>query len=304
MAHIKHSALAFQNRVNTPAPIHLLQVFNGGKPCGWLGQTPAGFWFHYSSNSSQQNWVSLLMPPSTNFYQQEELFPVFAQHANRLIQLHQGQQDGRVQLGALSFANPDNPVVTPPLRTPPPLSPGQSALIVNPRSSQVRRPFPDTMVHHRSCWSLIQTLQDLKKRVDPNNRLQALRWAQQAQQVGEWIQHPRPDMASYHPHLHGFEAAQAVLNLGQQQFETLTKTTNKFVQVLQELARTYCKNSSAEIALLELLLPQILQQQLSVYLVYDQASEFADKNRPNILGLEYLPNADYFRKTPTVPPSK
>lgn len=229
------------------------------------------------------------MPPSTNFYQQEELFSVFAQHANTLIQLHHGQQVGGVQLGALSFANPDNPVVTPPLRTPPPLSPGQSALIANPISSQIRRPFADTVVHHRSCWSLIQTLQDLKRKADPHNRLQALRWAQQAQQIGEWILHPRPDMAPYHPHLYGFEAAQAVLNLGQRQLETLSKNTSKFVQVLQELARTYCKNSSAEIALLDLLLPQIWQQQLSVYLVYDQAAEFADKNRPNILGLEYLP---------------
>eukprot|EP01034_Spumella_vulgaris_P012182 gene12182-15511_t len=77
------------------------------------------------SNTPQQHWVSLLMPPRTNFYQQAELFPVFAQHIdfieNPLSHLHQlnGQP-----LGSLSFANPDNPVVTPPLRSPPRLAAG------------------------------------------------------------------------------------------------------------------------------------------------------------------------------------
>ena len=257
--------------MTAPQQIQTLQVFNGGKPCGWLGQTATGFWFHYASNTPQQHWVSLLMPPSTNFYQQAELFPVFAQHIdcgeNPLSQLHQlnGQQ-----LGSLSFANPDNPVVTPPLRTPPQLVAGQRALIANPNTSTVRRPFADTMVHHPSCWPLIQTLQQLKKQADPSNRLHALRWAFQAHHAGEWVQHSRPDLAPYQQHLYGFEAVHAVLNLNPQQFNTLLENSNRFAQVLQEVARTYCKNFSAEIELLQKLLPFISRGQLQASLVYQQ----------------------------------
>jgi len=272
--------------------IQTLQVFNGGKPCGWLGQTATGFWFHYASNTPQQHWVSLLMPPSTNFYQQAELFPVFAQHIdcgeNPLSQLHQlnGQQ-----LGSLSFANPDNPVVTPPLRSPPRLAAGQRALIANPNTPLVRRPFADTLAHHPSCWPLIQTLQQLKKQADPNNRLHGLRWALQAHHAGEWVQHPRPDLAPYQQHLYGFEAMHAVLNLNPQQFTALAETNKKFEQVLHEVARTYCKNFSAEIELLQLLLPLIHHQLLEAYLVFEQAPPHANTYKPAVLGLEYLPSA-------------
>lgn len=294
MAHFEYSTATLQNPVTTPQKIQTLQVFNGGKPCGWLGQTATGFWFHYASNNPQQHWVSLLMPPSTNFYQQSDLFPVFAQHrgahagldADVLSQLHQlnGQQ-----LGSLSFANPDNPVVTPPLRTPPQLVAGQRALIANPNTSTVRRPFADTMVHHPSCWPLIQTLQQLKKQADPNNRLHALRWALQAHHTGEWVQHPRPDLAPYQLHLYGFEAVHAVLKQNPQQFKTLTEHSHRFAQVLQEVARTYCKNFSAEIELLQHLLPYIQQSHLSAYLVYEQATAQAKPQQPKVLGIEYLP---------------
>lgn len=274
--------------------IQTLQVFNSGKPCGWLGQTATGFWFHYSSNNPQQHWVGLLMPPSQNFYQQAELFPVFAQHANTLEGL--AQLNGQ-QLGALSFANPDNPVVTPPLRTPPPLAPGQSVLIAKHSSnysSKIRKPFADTVVHHPSCWPLVQTLQQLKKQADPNNRLQALRWALQAEHTGEYVQHPRPDMDSYQQQLYGFEAVHSVLNIGQQQFSTLAQESansenSKFEKVMLEVARTYCKNFAAEIELLRHLLPFIAQGQIKAHLVYQQQA--ANKPMPMVLGLQYPPAA-------------
>lgn len=279
------------------SPIQTLQVFNGGKPCGWLGQTPTGFWFHYSSNNPQQHWVGLLMPPSQNFYQQAKLFPVFAQHANTLEGL--AQLNGQ-QLGALSFANPDNPVVTPPLRTPPPLAPGQSVLIATPSTApfggnlggNMRKPFADTMVHHTSCWPLVQTLQQIKKQADPNNRLQALRWALQTEHNGEYVQHPRPDMDSYQQQLYGFEAVHSVLNIGQQQFsilaqESVNTESSKFEKVMLEVTRTYCKNFAAEIELLQHLLPFIAQGQINTYLVYQQ--QLGSKPVPTVLGVEYLP---------------
>lgn len=249
-----------------------------------------GFWFHYASNSPQQHWVSLLMPPSTNFYQQAGLFQVFAQHLNSsedpLSQLHQlnGQQ-----LGSLSFANPDNPVVTPPLSTPSLLSPGRRILIANPNMPSIRRPFADTVVHHNSAWPLIQTLLRLKKQGDPNNRLHGLRWAQHAQHTGEWVQHPRPDLAPYQQHLYGLEAVHAVLDLSLEQFNSLAGNGNKFAQVMQEVVRTYCKNFSAEIELLRLLLPHIVCGELSAYLVYEHPLIKVNSHRPTILGLEYLP---------------
>lgn len=300
MAHFKHSPTTLQNPVTTHQRIQTLQVFNGGKPCGWLGQTATGFWFHYASNTPQQHWVSLLMPPSTNFFQQAELFPVFAQHlgtpanseADTLSQLLQlnGQQ-----LGSLSFVNPDNPVVIPPLRTPPPLEPGQRVLIANPSITQARKPFADTLVHHTSAWPLVQTLQQLKKQADPSNRLHALRWTLYAQHTGQWVQHPRPDLAPYQQHLYGFEAAHAVLNLNPQQFNALAVTNNKFEQVLHEVARTYCKNFSAEIELLQLLLPYIQQGRLSAFLVYEQHPN----GKPTVIGVEYLPtNFLLSRKSP------
>ena len=280
--------------MTTHQRIQTLQVFNGGKPCGWLGQTATGFWFHYASNNPKQHWVSLLMPPRINFYQQADLFPVFAQHldfqtsscagseADALS--HLNQLNGQ-QLGSLSFANPDNPVVTPPLRSPPRLAAGQRALIANPNTPLVRRPFADTLVHHSSTWPWVQTLQQLKKQGDPNNRLQALRWALQAQHNGEWVQHPRPDLAPYQQHLYGFEAVHAVLNLNLQQFNALAENSNRFVQVLHEVARTYCKNFSAEIELLQHLLPYIQQGHLSAYLVYEQHPN----SKPAVLGFDYLP---------------
>lgn len=222
------------------------------------------------------------MPPTTNFYQQAELFPVFAQNAHSLTELVQlnGQQ-----LGSLSFANPDNPVVRPPLRTPPPLGIGQSALI----ALQARKPFADTLVHHASAWPLVQTLQNIKNKYDANNRLHGLRWALQAQHTGEWVQHPRPDMNTYQQHLYGLEAVHGVLNLSNQKFVALAGQQNKFAHILHEVALTYCKNFSAEIQLLQQLLHHIQQGRLSAYLVYEQAATQANPHQPKVLGLEYLP---------------
>lgn len=282
MANLGNSATPLQDPVNT---IQALQVFNGGKPCGWLGQTPKGYWFHYSSNNRQQHWVSLLMPPSQNFYHQAELFPVFAQYADTLTTL--AQLNGQ-QLGSLSFANPDNPMVTPPLRTPPKLIPGQSALIIKPKNT-TRKPFADTVAHHANNWPIIQTLQRIKKQADPNNRLHALRWALEAELSDEYLLYPRPDMDSYRQKLYGFEALHCVLNLNPLQFNALTNKPVKFVQILHEVVRTYCKSFSAEIELLQHILPFIDKGLVQAYLVYQQqASTNGPGRTPAILGVDYL----------------
>ena len=264
------------------SPIQTLQVFNSGKPCGWLGQSKNGYWFHYSSNNPQQYWVSLLMPPSQNFYQHVELFPVFAQYGESLDELH--RRNG-TQLGTLSFANPDNPVVKQPLRTPPPLLPGQSALIINSQLTQMRRSFADTLVHPEATWPLVQQLQAIKSQADPNNRLHALRWSLHAQPSNGYVHHTRPDMDAYQQQLYGFESVGSVLNLDQWQLLQLEGNTVKYGQVLQEIARTFCKNFSAEIELLNLLLPLLKARSIEVHLAYEQHNS----DKPFVRGLDYLP---------------
>jgi hypothetical protein len=272
----------------------MLQVFNSGKPCGWLGQTPAGFWFHYISNNPQQNWVSLLMPPSTNFYQQAELFPVFAQHlpskGTDLPPLEYLHQHNGEHLGALSFANPDNPVVKPPLRFVPEElqpSPGQRMLV----SAQPRKPFADTLVYHRSIWPLVQTLHALKTQADPNNRLHALRWTLQAQLSDNLVWHPRPDMDSYQQHMLGLEQVHFVLNLSIEQYAALNTNPNRHFQVLQEVVRTYCKNFAAEIQLLEHLLPLLRSGQITAHITYVAGKDTGQNAKPTVQGMQYLPSA-------------
>lgn len=281
---------------STSKPVQLLQVFNGGKPCGWLGQTQTGFWFHYVSNSLQQSWVSLLMPPSTNFYQQAELFPVFAQHlpskSTNLPPLAYLHQHNGKHLGALSFADPDNPVVKAPLRFVPEelqLRPGQCMLV----SSQSRRPFADTLVYHSSTWPLVQTLNALKTQSDPNNRLHALRWTLETRHSDNLIWHPRPDMDSYQQHILGLEQIHCVLKLSQAQYGSLSLNANRHFQVLQEVVRTYCKNFAAEIQLLEHLLPLLRSGQITAQIIYQPPKTHANHSRPTVFGLEYLPSVTY-----------
>lgn len=222
------------------------------------------------------------MPPSQNFYQQAELFAVFAQYGDSLAELH--QRTGS-QLGALSFANPDSPVVKTPLRTPPPLMPGQSALVVNPQGTPFRRALADTLVHPESTWPLVQQLHAIKCQADPNNRLQALRWTLQAQCSNGYVQHPRPDLDAYQQNLHGFESVASVLNAGPRQLQLLTENTARFEYVMHEVARTYCKNFAAEIELLNLLLPLLAKGKVQAHLLYNQQAS----GKPTVLGLEYLP---------------
>ncbi|WP_370262377.1 HipA N-terminal domain-containing protein [Limnobacter sp.] len=284
--------------MSQPTPtLQVLQVFSGGRPCGWLGSTPGGFWFHYAGNGQQQPWASLLMPPTQNFYQQAELFPVFEQHLpmganadpqNAQQALHQLQQHSGQALGPLTFANPDAPVVKPPLTVPPPLAPGQSALV----SSQARKPFANMQVHHPSTWPLVQQLRELKKQVDPQNRLIALRWATEAELSGSHVWHPRPNLDPYHQQLLGFERINSLLNVSLAGFMQLAQQGRRFELVLHELARSFCKHFAAEIALLQHLLPWLINWQLQAYVVYRASPAgggFAEvEQTPQVMGLQYV----------------
>lgn len=233
------------------------------------------------------------MPPSQNFYQQAELFPVFAQHIpsdstsevsidTQLAFLHQFNGE---QLGALSFANPDNPFVKQPLRVPPPLLPGQSALI----AQQTRKNIADTLVHHESVWPTVQTLHTFKKQADPHNRLQALRWALDAKCAAGLVWLPRPDVDSYQQQLLGFEPLSSVLNLNKQQYWALTQQPQRLELVFAEVARTYCKNAASEIELIQLLLPLLRTGIIRAYAVYSHGGPKNNTDRPTVFGFEYLP---------------
>lgn len=280
----------------TPA-LQVLQVFNSGRPCGWLGSMQGGFWFHYAGNGHQQPWASLLMPPTQNFYQQATLFPVFEQHmpsgivgneqhAGRV--LHQLHEHSGQQLGPLTFANPDAPVVKPPLTAPPLLAPGQSALV----STQARRPFANMQVHHHGTWPLVQQLRTVKKQADPHNRLIGLRWAMEAELSGTHVWHPRPNLDPYHQQLLGFERINSLLNLSHWGFAQLVQQSRRFELVLQELARSYCKHFAAEIDLLQGLLPLLINGQLEGYVVYRASlgggGLAGGAQSPQVMGLQYV----------------
>lgn len=231
------------------------------------------------------------MPPSQNFYQQAELFQVFAQHlpsdAGREVSIDSPltflhQFNGK-QLGALSFANPDNPFVKQPLRIPPPMLPGQSALI----AQQTRKNIADTLVHHECVWPTVQTLQTIKKKADPHNRLKALRWALDSKCAGDLVWHPRPDIDSYQQQLLGFEPLNSVVNLNRQQYWALTQQHQRLELVLTEVARTYCKNAAAEIALIQQLVPLLHAGNIQAYLVYSHGQRENDE-QPTVIGFEYL----------------
>lgn len=273
--------------------IQTLQVFNSGKPCGWLGHTAAGYWFHYASNNPGQHWISLLMPPNQNFFQQQELFPVFAQHlpisssneANLDSPLNFLHHFNGKQLGLLSFTNPDSPVVRQPPRTPQQITHGQSVLIAR----QARKTIADTLVHHEGVWPTVKTLLSIKRKIDGNNRLNALRWTPDAECANGFVFQPRPDVDRYQQQLLGFEPVSSVFNLSNHQYWALTQDSYKLKLAMTELARTYCKNASAEIALIQQLLPMLSEGKIHAFVVYRQSNQHAQLQRPTILGLEYLP---------------
>ena len=302
-----------------PAPLQLLQVFAHGQPCGWLGKNPTGFWFHYHHNGPQQHWVSLLMPPTHNFYQQRKLFQVFAQHLPSLARQQATQQHyPGIELGPLDFlclfndhhlgplrvVNPDNPVVRPLATTQPsalstlhfdaliqqqpqchmPLSKQHPSLLLG---TQARKPFADTLIYSTSSWPLLQGLQTIKAQVDPNNRLRALRWANQSICAAHLVHSLRPDLDFYQQGLLGFEHASSLLNVSHADYQQLLASP-RCMPVLTELARTYCKNFALEIALLQALETPLRDGQLAPFLVYSPTNRNENTTIPTIFGLEYL----------------
>lgn len=270
--------------------LQVLQVFNSGRPCGWLGHTAAGFWFHYSSNSLQQNWVSLLMPPRINFYQSRELFPVFAQHLPQSVSRDPRQALAWLEhyqgnhLGSLSFANPDQPVIRPLLRSPADVQPGQTAFFCK----LSKKPFADTQVQHVSLWAFIQNLRHIKKTVDPDNRLQGLGWTLQASSDHALVTHPRPDFDPYLQQLLGFEHVNSLLKLTSDKHQSLILDKSRFKLMLHEVIRTYCKYAPGEIRLLDSLFQMIQKSEMTAHIVYRPTRG----GPPEVLGMEYLPSVD------------
>lgn len=232
------------------------------------------------------------MPPTTNFYQQETLFQVFAQHlpsnGDKLSALDYLREYNGKHLGALSFADPDNPVVKAPqwlaredlpLLNLPSLQVGERILL----STQIRKPFADTVAYHQSAWPTVQALQQIKQKADPQNRLQALRWALQAEHSEQLVWHPRPDVDFYRQQLLGFEHVHSALNLTTSQYANLARHDDKFFQIHQEVVRTYCKNTASEIQLLKHMLPLLQTGQASAHLVYAEG-----KLQPQVLGVQYM----------------
>lgn len=302
-------------------PLQVLQVFNGGRPCGWLGCSDQGYWFHYGSNTSSQAWVGLLMPPSANFYQASTLFPAFAQHLpeqklqEQVQQLYADVQLGMLDylylfnmthLGPVSYANPDNPVV---LQNPYvdltaitqesfehsaiqalPLSAGQAVdatchlVRITPRAS-----LSDTLLFPSIEKSTINALLEAKKKADPQNRLTGLRWLPNTTVSSQFCWFPRPDLIPYDQRLLGIEKISSILNMTDQEYAHLLECEGLYVSVIEEAIRTFCRHSAAEISLFRQLVPLLSSKGIQVFVVYQQAKPSAALQRPSIVGLEFLP---------------
>ncbi|MCR2745201.1 hypothetical protein [Limnobacter parvus] len=309
----------FLNLPRHHAPLQILQVFNNGQPSGWLGKSMDGFWFHYGNNNPYQNWVSVLMPPCINFYQQTELFQVFAQHLPSKSQQETTQQQyPEIELGALdflylfdeshlgsiSFANPDNPVVRPLNMVAPaalanvhfndllkqhvqcsmPGATNNAAILI---STHPRQRFADTLVYAKNAWATVQLLKNFKEELDPSNRLHALRWATNSKPMAQLTYCQRPDLDLYQQRLLGLEHVSSLLNMSSSAFQHFI-LGNRLIPVLQEIARTYCKNFSLETKVISALSPLLRTGKITPFLVYATNQNNLKTTLPTVFGLEYL----------------
>ena len=303
-------------------PVALLQVFNRGQPCGWLGQHAGGFWFHYNSASAQQPWLSLLMPPSQNFYQSNTLFGVFAQHLPTpqgvawlqqfYPHVHLGPLEllalaGANTLGSLSFANPDAPLVQPRIV----LNTAQlQVLPAHPEvvlgvpllrqfeptrhtnhlaSSTARYNNPDLWVFSSAWLNETNTeLVKIAKETDPNGLLRGLQWVEQVQAGEHWAWCPRPEYDTFRQHRLGLDSFASVLNLSSNAFAELMQHPKRFRLVAHEVIRTYCKNSALEIKRFDALAHLLQAGHIQAHLVYEQAGVNSTTNKPQVLGVEYF----------------
>jgi hypothetical protein len=303
-------------------PVALLQVFNRGQPCGWLGQHQQGFWFHYNSASAQQPWLSLLMPPSQNFYQSATLFEVFAQHLPTpqgtawlqqfYPQVHLGALEllalaGANTLGSLSFANPDAPLVQPRvvLNTAQLLAlPAQPDTVLGApvlrhfeptqhanylASGTARYNNPDLWVFSTPQTKAIQIeLAHIAKETDPNGLLRGLQWVEQVQAGEHWAWCPRPEFDAFRQHRLGLDSFASVLNLSSTAFVELMQQPKRFRLVACEVIRTYCRNTALEIERFEALIHLLQAGHIQAHLVYEQPALHSPANKPQVLGVEYF----------------
>ena len=306
---------------NQHRPIQVLQVFYAGRPCGWLGLSDQGYWFHYSSNTVNQAWVCLLMPPSTNFYLAPTLFPAFAQHLpgpamqQQVQELYCDVQLGELDylylfntshLGPVSYANPDNPVV---VRNPYinlevldqeffgnhdlealPLSSGATTystgclIRTTPRDGP-----PDTLLLQTTALPTIHALIEAKKKADPLDRLPGLRWISGITISTHYYWFSRPDKALWDQKILGMEKMTSVLNLSELEYDALLSHKGQYVSVIEEVIRTFCPNSAAEIMLFKQLVNLLTNRAIQAFVIYQQAKPLVMPQRPKIVGLEYLP---------------
>lgn len=317
-------------KLQLPRPggkVTLLQVFNRGLPCGWLGTSTHGFWFHYSSGANRQPWVSLTMPPSQNHYQQRTLFSAFQQHLparkgcewlqqqlpdTSLDELQLLSLAGTNVLGSLSFANPDAPLVQPRAwaSTAQLLqldvtdlqilgSPLLSGLCSMSRcqflsGTQARNATPHLLVHLPEHAKQIHTLHnellEAKTGADPNSRLNALKWLHSSQ-FGKilWFQE-RPDFEPFRQQRLGLDLFQTLMNISNLEYAELQQNTKRFRQVCHEVIQTFCKNAQQEIKLFDALFELVLQGKIQPFVLYQQPTGHNTGTIPTVLGVDYLAN--------------
>lgn len=273
----------------------LVQVFNLGRPSGWLGAQSAWgkpattggqgqHWFQYTSRNPSQPWFSLLTPPSQTLYLQSAAFPAFS-HLGSLAELAACSNQW---LGTLSFANPDAPVVRP--RRILPTSTLQTLTFAE-LLNRVGDPAP---LHH---GLLVQT--DRRYCTADTLAYPALPSALHAlpghRQVGALSLLPRPDFNPTTQQRLGAEHLHCSMGLHWHDWETLLGGPQKALfSMACEAIRTYGRQHGLLIAQFKSNLNLICSGALNPYWIYQQpgamqASHPSQPSRPQVLGLAYLP---------------
>lgn len=279
---------------------NLVQVFNLGRPSGWLGQQEAPgqqdalgqqgqagqHWFQYSSRTPQQPWFSLLVPPSQTLHIQGAAFPAFS-HLSSLADLPALSNQW---LGTLSFANPDAPVVRPRRilaietlqnldfnelaeRVGDPIPPHHGLLVQTDR----RFGTADTLAYP----ALPKALHNL-----PGHRL-----------VGTLSLLPRPDFNPTTQQRLGAEHLHSSLGLGWKDWENLLGGPQRLLfNMACEAIRTYSRQHGPLISQFKSQLNFICSGVLNPYWLYRQpvgmpqiTQRPPQQFRPQVLGLTYLP---------------
>lgn len=287
-------------------PTRVLQVFNKGRPCGWLGEAKDHLWFHYASGSTEQAPVSLLMPASQTHYSWPRMFPAFEQHLP--------SKDGRKALqalypkrllsdldllglvgsntwGTLSFSNPDSPYAQSRLHitqdalsqlephTLGTLAPGVLSTLDAQGYRQLfcaletGHGITASVVHRKGAGvhrhTLLRVLLEVRQTANPRRQTPALGWLDSVREELHCLHHRRQDTNILGQGRMATESLHSALGLNRDGMNQLLGDPKRFRRAVHEVIWTFCRLPAVECRMFDALLPMLLRQELELMLLSD-----------------------------------